>query len=347
MIEIPRDTSRTVLLMGAGLSRNWGARLASEIWTDLIGHPAVREDASARAALLANQNYERLLEQAAGGEHGPTAYATIERAVYDAFVAMDRQLAQHRGPNVHRFQELLRLNGAGRKTAFGFSLNQDLLLERIFYNHHDGSPPCGLPHHPGVHGVPDAHRGSNLGWFQPNDAYWLTREFGTGDERGLDVGLPDGDVSITRSDLEGRWNYIKLHGSFNWLYQNGRRALVMGGDKVGQIGSSGLLSTYFEIFRSVLNSGNVNLIAIGYGFADEHINRVIAEAAANHDMHICVWNPSSPADIFALLAKTSDGEAIKQAIRDYETRTLLDVLPPSGDRLAIMDGIKKRFFGIT
>jgi len=91
-------------------------------------------------------------------------------------------------------------------------------------------------------------------------------------------------------ELEGQNNVIKLHGSFNWRTADGRNALVVGTAKTGQIAALKLLAWYHDIFRRVLRAGELRLLIVGYGFAGEHINEVIADAAQNHGLKVLSWD---------------------------------------------------------
>ena len=53
--------SRRVLLTGAGWSRNWGGQLANEVWSALVGHPLVRNNARLRDLLLEENAFELAL----------------------------------------------------------------------------------------------------------------------------------------------------------------------------------------------------------------------------------------------------------------------------------------------
>ena len=72
--------------------------------------------------------------------------------------------------------------------------------------------------------------------------------------------------------------YYKLHGSMNWQDPKGGRLLVMGGNKPTTMQSHPILMWYADRFREMLSRPNARLMVIGYGFGDNHINRLIAEA---------------------------------------------------------------------
>jgi hypothetical protein len=67
----------------------------------------------------------------------------------------------------------------------------------------------------------------------------------------------------------------KLHGSIDW--RDGSEDLfVMGGGKESYIDSKPLLKHYFKVFKESLPRPNARF---GYGWADDHVNRMILDAA--------------------------------------------------------------------
>jgi SIR2-like domain len=69
----------------------------------------------------------------------------------------------------------------------------------------------------------------------------------------------------------------KLHGSLDW--QDGSSDLfVVGGGKESYIQSKPLLVHYFKLFREYLLQPSTRLMIIGYGWADDHINRLILDS---------------------------------------------------------------------
>lgn len=105
----------------------------------------------------------------------------------------------------------------------------------------------------------------------------------------------------------------KLHGSINW---RGRGSLLApGGQEVYQVGAPGeyvgdelvlifptpqkdmdaLGYPYSDLFRAFsmcLNRADSALLVIGYGFGDEHINRLIHEGLSGHSFQVFVVAPS-------------------------------------------------------
>jgi hypothetical protein len=86
--------SKRTLLTGAGWTRNWGGRLAAEIWQDLIGHRAIQKNSRLRGLLLAEPSFEAALGQVQAEPFTPADHRTFEGALLDAFIAVDREVAR-------------------------------------------------------------------------------------------------------------------------------------------------------------------------------------------------------------------------------------------------------------
>jgi hypothetical protein len=70
----------------------------------------------------------------------------------------------------------------------------------------------------------------------------------------------------------------------------------MGGRKEKEIEFHPILNWYMEQFERVLCGGGARLVVIGYGFRDEHINRIIIRAVRDCGLRIFVVDPAG-ADI--------------------------------------------------
>ena len=56
-----RQFNKRVLLTGAGFSRNWGGRLAREMWEEIFSHPAVQLRPALRMLLVRTPLFEDAL----------------------------------------------------------------------------------------------------------------------------------------------------------------------------------------------------------------------------------------------------------------------------------------------
>lgn len=249
--------SKRVLLTGAGWSHNWGGQLASDVWSCLIGHPAVTKNDPLRQLLLREPSFEAALGLTSSAPFAPQDRRLLEDALIDIFVATDNEIGRpDHDPwiNIYKVQELLfRFWGSrdeGNTAGYLFTLNQDLFLERYLFNEHMAGAPRGA--------LPGLVPGPGQNWFGPNVARY-TPAF---------LMRPMADPA-SQGRLAGQMNVIKLHGSFNWRSGDGQNLLVMGTDKTMKIAAASLLSWYAKIFVQVLAAGDVRLMIVGYGFGDE------------------------------------------------------------------------------
>jgi hypothetical protein len=93
-LDIGNFSKRTILT-GAGWTRNWGGRLATELWQDLIGHRAIRDNARLRDLLLSEPSFEIALGRVHAEPFTSSDREMFEKALLDAFIAMDREVARH------------------------------------------------------------------------------------------------------------------------------------------------------------------------------------------------------------------------------------------------------------
>lgn len=322
--------SSRVLLTGAGWSRNWGGQLANEVWSSLVGHPRIRANTGLRDLLLDETTFEVALGKTHVAPFTAADRAEIEQAVLDTFVAMDREIARpDHDPwiNIYKVQELLfRFFGQrneGNSSGYLFTLNQDLFFERHLYNEHVAGAPGGVL--PGL--VPSPGQrwfGTNIGAYDPT----FTMQ-------------PVVDPRA-QGRLANQMNVIKLHGSFNWRSPDGGNVMVVGTEKTAKIASMPLLSWYADIFRAVINAGDVRLMIAGYGFADEHINAAIAEAVEHHGLSVFIWNTTS--DVKGLVLSSPHGARIWKGLISTATRPLIEVFPSNQAETEEYRRIRATFF---
>ena len=123
---------------------------------------------------------------------------------------------------------------------------------------------------------------------------------------GADLGLADYLRLPSEDQVEGRktnfWNkesysplaYIKLHGSHSWEFNDGTPGLVIGHSKTSLLDKEPLLRWYKTLFERVLRAGDRKLFVIGYGFNDEYINDVIADAIGDKGLKLIILSPKPP-----------------------------------------------------
>jgi hypothetical protein len=254
-----------LLLTGAGFTYNWGGWLAKELEGDLLGRLT---SSPALHSLVQNAtNFEEALDTARRSLASDQARA-LEAAIKDSFKAMNAALAQ-------RFSMFLSgkeyvVDFLARFDAI-FTLNQDLLLEIHYSAHREGSRWKGT-YYPGI--IPPTLPVPTL----PSDKSEVLH-------RARRVG------AISAAE-ESRQPIYKLHGSVDWTDDSGD-LLVVGGGKDSYIESKPLLGEYFRVFRERLLAPNTRLMIIGYGWGDDHVNRVIFDAAkSNHSLGLFHVNPN-------------------------------------------------------
>jgi hypothetical protein len=305
--------SKRVLLTGAGWSRNWGAQLASEVWSSLIGHPRIRANAGLRDLLLIETAFEVALGKTNTPPFSANDRTDLQQAVLDTFVAMDREIArvdQDPWINIYKVQELFfRFFGQrneGNTAGYLFTLNQDLFFERHLYNEHVAGAPSGA--------LPGLLASSGQPWFGTNIGTYDTTF------RMQPVADPK-----TQGRLQNQMNVIKLHGSFNWRSADGSDVMVVGTEKTEMISAQPLLSWYADIFEQVVSAGDVRLMIAGYGFGDAHINAVIAQAIENHALSVFIWNTTP--DLKGAVLASPHGARIWKGLISTASRPMIEVFP--------------------
>jgi len=151
-------------------------------------------------------------------------------------------------------------------------LNQDLLLERHYldgnislseFRKWDGGQIPGIK---ALHAAP---------YFDPN----LEK---------VQLRTPDPANFVVPPRMQP---YFKLHGSSNWLSENGDRLLIMGGNKAVEINQYPLLNWYHQQFKAYLSRPSVRLMIIGYSFSDQHINEAIGQVADASNLSLYIIDP--------------------------------------------------------
>jgi len=247
-----------------------------------------------------------------------------KRAIDDAFLKAYKQLDESirsafwRDKVPRNVRELIeRFSSKWGGGECFFTLNQDLLIERLFSE--DIHIP-GFNAGNGIFLIRDKEFSDDYIFCVPND--------------------PWNQEPLTVAPL--KLHYIKLHGSFNWVSSGGHRRMVIGKNKRGQIASEPLLDFYFNIFKKELSQKWVRLLVIGYSFLDEHINEVISKS----DVELHVIDPLG-FDSFKSELKTKPyGTNIRERICEgyYYPCPLIDIFPQVEIDSHAWKTIKESFF---
>ncbi len=279
---------KRVLLAGAGFSHNWGGYLATKIWEDIYGHPRVKMRPAIGRLMVGERSFERVLGCVRRSPFETEDAAAVEQAISDTFDRMDstyrdagrRAVADS---TINDFLSQFCRRQVGQGTGFIFSLNQDLLFERI-YGTMVNREKLTIP---------------GIQWISP------ARLFPTVDA--IPLAVISNPMHDEPPQLERRFNLIKLHGSVNWRSSDGSMTMVVGDHKTDFIASSPLLAWYWDIFETVLCAGDVRLMVIGYSWSDDHINSTIVRAVSDHGLQVYFWDLKDPRD---MLAKVLGGDII-------------------------------------
>ena len=253
-----------VLLLGAGFTRNWGGWLASEAFEYLLGSPELddglrdllweHKDRGGFEAALAKLQQEHVRSNRSEPE---PRLVCMQNAILRMFADMDTGFSgpafkfEFSNDRSYQVGELL------VKFDAIFTLNQDTLLEQHYLNENIG--------------LSQAWDGGQLPGMRP--AGTATHPIRRWEE------IPDGFTVDTNLQP-----IFKLHGSTNWDDPKGEGLLVLGGNKSEAIGRHQILSWYFEQFRGYLSRDNTQLMVIGYGFGDDHVNSAILSAAESNSL---------------------------------------------------------------
>jgi len=259
------------LLIGAGFSRNWGGWLADEAFEYLLGCREIQTSGWLHDSLWRHHDwgdgFEGVISEAqAAFTQNPHGSEEDLRAVQDAVSRMFDDMNQgffRREGSVHPFEFS---NDAAKSVSkflarFDaiFSLNQDLLLEHFYFSEvslRSNNRWAGIDY-AGLSRVPCS------------DAY-AHASF----SRSTWVPMSPENLALNPYSQP----IFKLHGSSNWHDAEGKRLLIMGGQKPGQISRHPVLTWYAEEFERRLSNQNARLMIIGYGFRDPHINEVLKKA---------------------------------------------------------------------
>lgn len=310
------------LLLGAGFSRNWGGWLASEAFEYLLGCPEVASNPQLQELLWRNQpngGFENALAEVQANfirspQKQTANLQAMQNAVARMFEDMNRGFFDHTD---FEFQQARERTVGTFLTRFDaiFTLNQDLLLEHYYIDRDvslTSNGRWGGSELPGMRPAPTSDAANPNSWAQRK---WMP--------------APPDDFA-----LDGRMQpYFKLHGSSNWQETHGAPLLVMGGNKMREIGASPILARYHQIFEESLCRADTRLMVIGYGFRDSHINDVIMRAINDSSMRMFVISPEggdiaravSPTHMAAIKVVTTLEETFVRGLMGASRRPLRDI----------------------
>ena len=299
------QSTENILLMGAGFTKNVGGLLGTEMWAKIFSHEKIQAQPRIQKLMMNDFDYESVYYTVLNGlinkldldlsiEFTDEEQEAIKTATWDAYEHIDRVILNEiafSNPNWMIGIETFLINFGllnntnKEKNSFIFTLNQDLLIERILYTLPDGHPNRQRFRNLSIPGLEN-----ELGWwFKGRNSENLTKDY-------LYVLPNEDELKIKKSVLSNKEAFflIKLHGSYNWKSYDGSDMMVIGKGKLKQINHEPLLDWYSKIFRSVLCQKERRLLIIGYGFGDAHINEIISEAVKEYQLKIYLLTEESP-----------------------------------------------------
>lgn len=286
---------KSTLLLGSGFSKNFGGFLPSEVFLKIFNHENISSDL--KISLLKfqkNYDFESFYQFVIDCGKYDEDKNFVKKMMTEIFSEMDNVICRNLYENVIKFSYLAVINFIVNKFSFSeggsgyiFSLNQDLLLERLAADYlkklnfdirsgRDGE----------VHGLLLPHYGpvnSPFYGYRENDPSRYAQSVF------INENIIQQKIDAWKKSHENTYEQIhrivpclvKLHGSYYWDVDNNNKKLwIIGGNKKENIYRNPLLSLYFEKFKEVMYLTN-KLYVIGYGFGDPHINEVIQESCEN------------------------------------------------------------------
>ncbi len=328
--------NKYVLLTGAGFTHNFGAPLSKDMSAEIFNNESVQKEKRVRDLMINNNfDFETVYSTIMSRNYSVEEKNAIKNAVNEVYLNLDVIVKNYSFRedslypiNIYNLQKLINQFSLSNKKGFIFTLNQDLFLERHYYN---GTKPTM----PGIN--------IKQGWF--SSIYDVVS--GSGEY----LTLPDGPkVRYIREQFYQQKNgfyYFKLHGSQNWISDSGDQRLIIGKSKEEDINGEPLLALYFDIFKNTLMCPNVRLLIIGYGFGDDHINSVIEKAIKENGLKLYIINPE-PIDNFHnkhpknqfMLNSFDDG------FTGYFPYKLLKIFPKDQSLSQECKNVYKNFFNI-
>ena len=312
--------SKTVLLTGAGFTKDFGGFLAEEMWSFIFNSPSLDSFPRVKDLLRRDFSYESVYHDIIDGKYAPEEKDRIKKAVNSAYDRLDENIRQYKSRNMSgnilanatsATNFIREFESPNANRGFFFTLNQDMFVERYCRDAIGLSTP-GVT----IQDISQDRELDQLAYQQlPND---------------------DTVAKFNNKNLlsTARLLYIKLHGSYNWRDASGNSYMVIGKAKEDLISKEPLLKYYFELFKNVLSSGNVKLFVIGYGFNDEHINKVIADSIWHNGLRLHIMNQVAQDAFSRVLPKKPHCESLWEVIKCYYPYTISMVFPPDGKAIS-------------
>ena len=319
------------LLTGAGFTYNFGAPLAQTMWSWIFNQPRIQSSRKLVRLLQNNLDYEGAYYSVMTGGYTDAEKDAMRLAMSEAYEKVDEIVRSPEigectihGVNIERVQKLIAgFAGSTGNPGYFFTLNQDLFIERNYYN----GPKLHVP------GVPPDRRWFDVNYFVPLSARDFRRIPGQEE-------LED----IKRNPPVSPFYYIKLHGSYNWRSDEQSEYMVIGRNKDEMIDREPLLAWYLSVFKEVVSSDNAHLMIIGYSFSDAHINGIIASAVRKRGLKLHIISPQSPKSLRDSLKEKPQIDGLWEGLSGYYPYKLKEIFPTGHSETEIWKAIEEQFF---
>lgn len=302
------------------------------MWAVIFRQPEIRQYPNLRKRMLERLDYESLYHEVLSSlSYTDDERRALTNAIRNAYREMHELICQW---DLKRNSAaaavcrafIARFDGSGYDRGFFFTLNQDLFIERFFFL---GYQQASLLKIPGL---------EHAKWFNGHLASTLTKED--------HIRLPDqARVEKFSSTFLSKsvecFAYVKLHGSYGWRSSHdGSDVMVIGHGKLGSIEKEPLLKWYLSLFEEILKEPNRNLVVVGYGFADEHINNVITDAIHDCGLRLYVVSPKLPSEFREMLTPLNSfvteppvprGRELWEGLYGYYRATAIDFCDENGE----------------
>jgi hypothetical protein len=121
--------------------------------------------------------------------------------------------------------------------------------------------------------------------------------------------------------------------------------MVIGKEKVEIISGSLILFWYFEIFGRAIFEGDKKLLIMGYGFGDQHINHLLAEAVQRAGLRIFIISTKPMEKLVEDLGKNDPAALpLLEGIAGYFPYRLIDIFPTDQSETEYLRSIKTALF---
>jgi hypothetical protein len=315
---------KQIILTGAGFTKNFNGLLAREVYKYMHNNDKVHQNKKLHTLFNSVFDFEQIYYEVISNKkkYDDTEINIMYEVLMYAFKHIEKSVCESPSNNndlINRYKVnrlLLNMKGNKNEKGFIFTLNQDLFIEK------------NLNTRPNLLGI------NNYKYYDKYDAI-----------NGIYIKPNSIDITKKISYNEcHEFNYIKLHGSCDWVDKKNQNFMIIGKNKDKDIENHPLLDSYRKIFKEILFSGKMKLLIFGYGFGDKHINKLISEAADNHSLEIYMITPQSREELNNYLIETNEGILINKNIVFCDSP--LDIYPPNNYQEAneVEKNLNARFF---